>query len=214
MQDASHHQRIRNLEQAVAQLLGRTANLPDRLALAGRSLQVRLAQTVDDPDDSSYPDAVNEPNVYWIRFIQGTPGTTPGPGSIAATPRQAEPFTTVYNLLSGPGSYIPEDTYIWVFEFGGYWYTATIGQKRPLAIDFTLLEALTTATEHATADVELYYDGEDPDPEDEGIEVYNKVSNGGAAYMFAGATGAKGMALYDARNGVYRIWQLDCPQPE
>ncbi len=74
-------------------------------------------------------------------------------------------------------------------------------------INFELTAALTVAS--AAADVDDFWDGINPDPDDEGITVYNRVASTG--WIFEGDSGDKGIAVYDDQEDKYRIIQIECP---
>jgi hypothetical protein len=54
-----------------------------------------------------------------------------------------------------------------------------------------------------------YWDGSDPDPHDDDITLVNCAVTG--QYLFAGQTGAVGLACLDPATGSYRIVQMECP---
>jgi len=73
------------------------------------------------------------------------------------------------------------------------------------AIEFTLTAVLEVTDEKAAAEVDLYYDGNDPGRY---LDVYNKLTS--EDYMFEGVIGAMGMAKYNKRLERYVIWNLQC----
>ena len=82
-------------------------------------------------------------------------------------------------------------------------------------INFELTAALETTHQYKGATVDNFWDGLDPDPDDEGIVVWNRVTHTPGTYIFEGDIGDKGMAVYDEKGdtgaGCYRIWQMECP---
>lgn len=77
-------------------------------------------------------------------------------------------------------------------------------------IRFQLSEAMGYSDGSATAEVLDYWDGSDPDPEEEGVVAVNcAVSE--TQYLFGGDVGAIGLACYDPEADQYRIVQLECP---
>jgi hypothetical protein len=80
-------------------------------------------------------------------------------------------------------------------------------------VEFELTEALTTADEYADASVVKFDQGEDPDPNDAGIEVVNPETTTDDLFRFEGASGARGSAYLITVGGdigKYRILQMDC----
>lgn len=100
--------------------------------------------------------------------------------------------------------YYPEDARVFVVEINGqYWIVG--GEAIARHIDFYLDAQLTTSDQYKAATVEDYYDGASPGST---VNVYNRPLASG--YGFRGASGARGMAVWDDRRGNYRIWQIFC----
>jgi hypothetical protein len=74
-------------------------------------------------------------------------------------------------------------------------------------IRFMLVSAMSHYDNMATAEVEEFWDGYNPDPNDNYIYVINCVGTGGQ-YLFAGSSGMMGMACHDPLAGNYRIVQM------
>jgi hypothetical protein len=83
-------------------------------------------------------------------------------------------------------------------------------ERRAGWIRFRLTEALGFQTGAAEAEVLSYWDGEHPDPDQQGVVVLNCATSG-PQYLFGGAVGAVGLGCYDPREDKYRIVQLECP---
>lgn len=77
-------------------------------------------------------------------------------------------------------------------------------------IRFRLSEALGFQSSSAAAEPLSYWDGTDPDPDQQGIVVLNCAASDGR-YLFAGQSGAVGLGCYDPAEDKYRIVQLECP---
>jgi len=89
-----------------------------------------------------------------------------------------------------------------------YCFPHEAGQAR--WIRFQLSEAMGYTDGSADASVLNFWDGSDPDPEEEGVVVVNCAVSG-QNYLFGGDEGAIGLACYDPENDQYRIVQLECP---
>jgi len=77
-------------------------------------------------------------------------------------------------------------------------------------VRFALTEVLSFQSSSAAAEVLSYWDGYDPDPQQQGIVVLNCATSG-QQYLFAGQIGAVGLGCYDPQEDKYRIVQLECP---
>jgi len=115
------------VEQEISALRRRTDQLLDRPAQPAARHQLRLAITVRSPYDDSYPAESDEPNTYWIVFLDGSfPEDTPGKLAPTYKLRQAidAARTTAHNIRD---AYVPRGTPIrvsihnaqWWFEYGG-----------------------------------------------------------------------------------------------
>jgi len=91
--------------------------------------QHRLAITVADPDTGLYPNREDNPNTYWIVFVDGS--YTPQPGSqdhvIQLRQLENKPRAVAHNVVEGYDGYVPQGTLLevswhnrqWWFQFGG-----------------------------------------------------------------------------------------------
>jgi len=77
-------------------------------------------------------------------------------------------------------------------------------------IRFGLMAAMLYTDYIASAEVLTYWDGYDPDPTGAHVTVLNCAVSGNQ-YLFAGATGAVGLACYDPVDDKYHIVQMECP---
>src|SRR3972149_5048113 len=117
----------------------------EREAATGRSGIIRLAKTVRDPVDNSYPEAGDNPNTYWIVFLTGKFERNPdeiepqegryGPAAIPysgdaehreptfiARQNPAAALCMAQNLLTGAGTFCAEGTILLVTFSNGYWW--------------------------------------------------------------------------------------------
>lgn len=152
--------------------------------------------------------------------IAAMTGTTPGSATctlytinasnqLAVTsPAQTE---TVYNISIA--AKISGDSYLIVrrevlsgkFVVDGY-----LGYK-PL-IRFTLSAALATSDASKTGTIQTQYGPgvASPDTGSGAITLHNLLTSTGGVYVFEGASGAAGLAMWDSGTN-YRILQMECP---
>lgn len=76
-------------------------------------------------------------------------------------------------------------------------------------IRFSAQASFTTSNETFSAAVVFYADGKNPDPNAEGITIYNHEAAVG--YIFGGDAGAFGSALYLPESDRYYAIQMECP---
>lgn len=100
----------RQLAARLAALERRLANTPVRHARTGQRRNPRLTITCADPSTGVYPTEESCPNVYWIRFVDGT--ALP----LSHSERQSEgnQFTLAMNLWTGKYTYVATGTRILV----------------------------------------------------------------------------------------------------
>lgn len=82
----------------------------------------RLAETCQNPADSSYPARADDPNVYWFRFLRSEYTETAGDQTVTDTPVTTDGVQLVCNAYDGANRYLPEGTRIVVFRIGLQWW--------------------------------------------------------------------------------------------
>ena len=90
------------------------------------------------------------------------------------------------------------------------WYAVQLPSARP-SIEFKLNAPLTTAQSSQDATVLAYWSGPNPDPDDEGVTVYNMATKVSGVYHWAGEIDAHGYAVWDDNLARFRIIDLECP---
>ena len=80
---------------------------------------------------------------------------------------------------------------------------------RKLLVRFTLDAALATSDASKAATITNQY-GPGTDADDTAITVHNLLTQTAATYVFSGASGAAGLAMWDSAQN-YRIIQMECP---
>lgn len=78
-----------------------------------------------------------------------------------------------------------------------------------LLVRFTIDSALTTGDASVAATITNQY-GPGPDGTETAITVHNLLTSVAATYVFSGASGAAGLAMWDSGTD-YRIIQMECP---
>jgi hypothetical protein len=86
--------------------------------------QSRLAITVRDPNTDVYPAAADEPNTYWIVFVDGEFTAVQGNQAHTLSARQTltKARALAHNLIDGPGAYVAENTLIEVTWHSRHWW--------------------------------------------------------------------------------------------
>lgn len=201
-----------NLEDRFAMLeadVGRQAALvdlaPERPASLGGPRNPRWAVTCKKDTGSSYPAEEDQPNTYWIKFLDSTYSETEGDQTPSDTERQTEGATLAHYRDREPYQYIPEGTVVLVlFDHGRWWILGPAPSGKAECITFTTTEDMGySESGSALAQIDDWYRGYDP--AEEGFRVYDPQG------LFPRAlSGAKGKATYDDRSDEYHI--TECQQ--
>lgn len=128
---------------------------------------------------------------------------------VAYQPGSADVTATVYNPLEV--ALDAGDVFMGVRTLDGALWVVNVfndtGLIKPLA-DFSLGSAMTTSDASKSATIQNQYGpGKDNSTS---ITVYNMATSTGGTYVFEGASGARGLALWDSGTN-YRIIQMECP---
>lgn len=167
-------------------------------AVTNNKAEVFLAKTAED---SSYPAA--PANVFGIIFC--TVSFTRAEGD--QSPTYTDHSASVQDFAFSPWGYVPEGTYVLVRRQrnGQYVIISPVGLHW---IEFELTEVLTTADADCTADVVDGFGGDLP-ATGTGVTLLNLETSSAGTYVFAGASGAKGLAFHKGGT-TYQIFQLEC----
>lgn len=120
MAKSSDSYRIADLERQLVDLRAETRRSGDLDARRESQLPCRLAKTVVNPADSTYPTAGSNPDTYPIVFVGATFTQTPGTNPGSYTPRQSAACTVAHNIVEN--EYVPVGTIVNVWQYQNRWW--------------------------------------------------------------------------------------------
>jgi len=100
----------------------RVDQLEDRPRVSGRPADTRLAVTVRDPYDDSYPDPATDPNTYWVVIVTGSYPDLVGNQPETLLPRQNPTAAQhkAHNIINGV--FVPVYSLLIVHWIDGQWW--------------------------------------------------------------------------------------------
>lgn len=185
----SDRDKIRRLEEELADLRRRMNRLDDRPSLVQPSRYTRLAKTVKDPVYDDYPDAGSS-DTFWVVFLDGTyTADSDTEQTPVYTDRQPvdDAQVTAHNLLGG---WVREGTVVHIVfhpgvgQPGQWWFFSRVMIPIELKDDLALFGSATvyhlddaglrTTTEEEATDILGFYEGVGADDSGSGDDAGDK----------------------------------------
>jgi hypothetical protein len=204
---------LKRLERMIADQIAQ--QFSQRLAVHMPSREIFLAKTVQR--SSSYP---SSGDTFSIRLLDAYfSSLTPGSTTMTTTERTSESDAEDAADVTAReinGQYLPEGTHVFAMwqrgsqdpgSYGEWWISA--GDTRKRWCRFTLSAAMTTSDSSKSATIHSQI-GPGVAHTTTSITVNNLLTSSSGVYLFEGASGAAGLAVFDSGT-TWQIVNMECP---